>query len=404
MLQLEQWMNIHVLHKQGHSIRAIAELSGHARNTVRKVLRQNRPKAFEKPQRSSQMDPFKGYLTERFQACRLSAVRLLEEIRPMGYTGSIVTLRRLLATLKPQKAALQKLTVRFETPPGQQAQADWAYCGRHPDADGTVVPVYVFVMVLSFSRMLFVTFTRSMNLASLIGSHQEAFEFFGGWPQSILYDNMKQVKLGPEQWNPLFLDFANHYGFVPKTHRIRRPRTKGKVERMVHYVEDNFLNGRSFSDFADLNAQGRHWLSHTANVRVHATTGQRPTDLWSQENLTALASAVAYQISQPVSRKTNSESFLHFAGSRYSVPPEHAGQTLQIEQREQKILIRCQDLIVAEHVVAPKRGSSIANPAHLEALWKLTLQRQHEPLPNWKLTFQDSVAAPPLALYEEVAR
>lgn len=322
----------------------------------------------------------------------------------MGYTGSIVTLRRFLATLKPQKAALEKLTVRFETPPGQQAQADWAYCGRHPDADGTAVPVYVFVIVLSFSRMLFVTFTRSMNLASLIGCHQQAFEFFGGWPQSILYDNMKQVKLGPDQWHPLFVDFASHYGFVPKTHRIRRPRTKGKVERMVHYVKDNFLNGRSFADFADLNAQARHWLSHTANVRLHATTGQRPTELGPQENLIPLASVASYHLCQPVSRKAGSESFVRFSGSRYSVPPEQAGQTLQIEQREQKILIRCQDLIVAEHVVAPKRGSSIADPVHLEALWKLTLQRQHEPLPNWKLTFQDSVAAPPLALYEEVAR
>src|SRR5260221_14001597 len=109
MLRLEQWMDLHVLHKQGHSIRAIAELSGHARNTVRKMLRQSPPKGFQKPQRPSHLDPFKSYLTGRFGACRLSAVRLLEEIRPMGYTGSIVTLRRFLATLKPHKVALEKL-------------------------------------------------------------------------------------------------------------------------------------------------------------------------------------------------------------------------------------------------------------------------------------------------------
>ncbi|MFN8009540.1 MAG: IS21 family transposase [Terriglobia bacterium] len=335
MLRLEQWMDLHILHKQGHSIRAIAELSGHARNTVRKVLRQNSPQEFQKPPRPSHLDPFKEYLRERFGSCRLSAVRLLEEIRPMGYTGSVVTLRRFLATLKPQQLALQKLTVRFETPPGQQAQADWGYCGRHPDSQGVAVPVYVFVMVLSFSRMLFVSFTRSMNLASLIASHQQAFEFFGGWPQSILYDNMKQVKLSPDQWHPLFVDFANHYGFVPKTHRVRRPRTKGKVERMVYYVKDNF-NGRSFADFADFNAQARHWLSHTANVRLHATTGQHPTEPWPQENLVPVASIAPYQLSQPVSRKASNESFVRFGGSRYSVPPQQAGQTLWVEQREQK--------------------------------------------------------------------
>ncbi|MCI0622313.1 MAG: hypothetical protein L0387_11715 [Acidobacteria bacterium] len=168
-------------------------------------------------------------------------------------------------------------------------------------------------------------------------------------------------------------------------------------------MKDNFLNGRSFADFADLTAQSRHWLSHTANVRLHATTGQRPTELWPQENLIPITSVVPYQISQPVSRKASSESFVRFRGSRYSVPPEQAGQTLWVEQREQKILIRCQDLIVAEHAAA-KRGSSVADPAHLEAVWKLTLQRHPEPLPSWTLTFQDSVAAPSLTLYEEVAR
>ncbi len=173
---------------------------------------------------------------------------------------------------------------------------------------------------------------------------------------------------------------------------------------MVHYVKDNFLNGRSFADFADLNAQGRHWLAHTANVRLHATTGRRPTELWPQENLIPLASVSPYRLSQPVSRKVSNESFVRFGGSRYSVPPEQAGQTLWVEQHEAKIFIRCQDLIVAQHAAAGKHGSSVADPAHLEAVWKLTLQRHSEPLPSWKLTFQDSVAAPSLTLYEEVTR
>jgi transposase len=97
----------------------------------------------------------------------------------------------------------------------------------------------------------------------------QAFEFFGGWTHEMMYDNMKQVRLNQQQLNPLFVDFAGHYGFAIKTHRVRRPRTKGKVERMVHYVKDNFLNGRTFADMADLNTQARHWLMYTANARVH---------------------------------------------------------------------------------------------------------------------------------------
>ena len=101
-------------------------------------------------------------MRQRYEACGLSAVRLLEEIRPMGFTGSIDILRRHLATLSAPRKAAAKLTVRYETPPGQQAQADWKYCGRFAEGKGMLIPIYAFVMVLSFSRMIFVRFTRSM--------------------------------------------------------------------------------------------------------------------------------------------------------------------------------------------------------------------------------------------------
>ena len=143
-------------------------------------------------------------------------------------------------------------------------------------------------MVLNFSRMLYVKFTTSMKVETLIACHLSAFAYFNGFPRSILYDN-KQVRLSQQEWNPLLLDFVNHFGIVPQTHRIRRPRTKGKVERMVEYVKDNFLNGRSFADLVELNTHARHWLDTTAIVRVHATTKQRPIDLLAKEKLTPLS-------------------------------------------------------------------------------------------------------------------
>ena len=113
-----------------------------------------------------------------------------------------------------------------------------------------------------------------MRLESLIRCHQNAFAYFGGWPAKILYDNMRQVIVRPGLVNPRFRDFADHHGFEPKAHRPYRPRTKGKVERMVSYVKDNFLAGRSFDSLEALNTQGRNWLDTTArNVRIHATTG-----------------------------------------------------------------------------------------------------------------------------------
>lgn len=397
-------MDIRTLRKEGHSIKAIARQTGRSRNTVRRVLRESGPAGFQKPQRHSCLDAFKSYLCQRWEECGLSAVRLLPEIQAMGYSGSVVTLRRYLQTLKPERERLRKLTVRYETPPGKQAQADWAYAGRFPDPTGHILPVYLFVMVLSFSRMLYVEFTSSMKLAALIQCHLNAFEFFAGWTLEILYDNMKQIRLSPTELNPQFLDFAHHYGLAVKTHRVRRPRTKGKVERMVDYVRSNFLNGRSFADLADLNAQARHWLNHTANVRIHSTTGQRPVDLWPQEKLIPLDSAPRYQLCQWLSRKAGCDGFVRFEKSRYSLPPDYAGQTVQIGQQEQKIIIRSQDMIVAEHAPAPKPGSTIADPAHLAALWKLSVHQSKTPPPSWRLTFDQQVASTPLDAYQEVIR
>jgi len=397
-------MDIRMLHKEGHSIKEIARQTGRSRNTVRRVLREAGPAGFKKPERDSCLDNFKAYLRERFENTGLSAVRLLPEIQAMGYAGSVVTLRRYLHTLKPAQERLKKLTVRFETPPGKQAQADWGYCGRFPDAAGRMVPVYAFVMVLSFSRMLYVEFTSSMHVPVLIRCHMNGFEFFGGWTAEMLYDNMKQVRLSQQQLNPLFADFASHYGFAIKTHRIRRPRTKGKVERMVHYVKDGFLNGRVFSDFADLNAQARHWLTHTANARVHATTQRRPLDLWAQEGLTALNSIARYKLCELVPRKAGFDGFVRFDRSRYSLPPEHAGQNVLIGHRENRVVIRVQDMIVAEHRLAQKAGDTVADPAHIEALWKLSLNNTAIPPPRWQLTFHSQVAATPLTAYQEVAR
>lgn len=401
MLKLEDWMDIRTLHREGHSIKQIARQTGRSRNTVRRVLREAGPRGFQTPERDSCLDNFKPYLQERFQSCGLSAVRLLKEIQPMGYIGSIATLRRYLHTLRPEQERQKKLTVRFETPPGKQAQADWAYCGQFADPAGRPFPVYLFVMVLCFSRMLYVEFTTSMKLPALIRCHQNAFEFFGGWPQEILYDNMKQVRRNQEELNPLFVDFANHYGFAVKTHRIRRPRTKGKVERMVPYVKGNFLNGCSFAGLADLNTQGRHWGMHTANARIHATTGQRPLDLWQQEGLTPYNSVAPYRLAEWAGRHAGFDGFVRFEKSRYSLPPQYAGQKVSIGHRERKIVIRAQDMIVAEHAPAQRAGETIADPAHLEALWKLSLQQTRIPPPRWQLRFGQQVEATPLKAYEE---
>ena len=121
MIKVDQIMEIRDLHRQGHAIRDIARITGHSRNTVRKVLRGGHELRFNTPQRTSKLEPFKARLRQRYQQYRLSAVRLMEDLRGMGYTGSIATLRRFLTTLKAEEARRARLTVRFETPPGRRS-------------------------------------------------------------------------------------------------------------------------------------------------------------------------------------------------------------------------------------------------------------------------------------------
>ena len=405
MIGLEIAMDIKGLKKEGHSIRKIAEITGHSRNTIRKVLRDEHPLKFQTPPKKSKLDRYKEYVKKRYEEVELSAVRIHEEIEKMGYSGSVTTIRRYLAKLKPEKVRLSKLTVRYETPPGKQAQADWGFCGKFLNGQGKKVSVHAFIMILGFSRMSFVCFTTSMKMKELIDCHQKAFEFFGGWPEEILYDNMKQIRLNWLKKNEQFLDFSRYYGFTAKTHRPYRPRTKGKVERGVGYLKNNFLAGRVFDDLTDLNAQAVNWAEHTANVRVHGTTGVAPIELFPKETLTALNSIQPYRWSEPVNRQVNWESMVRFKGSRYSVPPTHAGQTVEVEASGGRITIRQGDLIIAEHKQALKAGQSIVDKDHLAELWKLTSQQVSAPggkEPRWHIRFDQTVDQAALCDFEEV--
>ena len=167
MLGMEEWMEIKDLKRQGHSIREICRRTSYSRNTVRKVLREAGPIRRVRKKRFSKLDEYKAFLKDRYEETGLSAVRLVEEIRGMGFTGSVDIVRRYLNELDSADIP-EKATVRFETPPGEQSQVDWAHVGSFMDGEGRMRKVYAFVMVLCFSRMLYVEFTLRMRIDELI--------------------------------------------------------------------------------------------------------------------------------------------------------------------------------------------------------------------------------------------
>ena len=403
MLNLDQFMNIRFLQKQGHSVGQIARMTGHSRNTVRKLLRAKIAPRQQPRVRGSKLDAYRDYLTERWQAHRLSAVRLIAEIQPRGFTGSVKIVRRFLAQLQAVHRADPRLTVRFETPPGEQAQCDWAEVGRYPQPDGTTIKVYAFVMVLGYSRYLYAEFTRSMDVATLIRCHQNAFAFFGGWPRRILYDNMRQVVIGPDRINPRFLDFVRHHGFEAKRCRPYRPRTKGKVERSVSYLRDSFLNARSFEGLDDINAQARHWLGHVANVRVHGTTQIRPCDRLAAEALTCAAELNPYQVTRSTARTVSVEALVRYETNDYSVPARWVGARVSVDAGEQVIHIRSGNLVIAQHPVNAGHNQRTESPLHVRERWSLSVPSVPAlPLKGCHISFAHSVQVRPLSAYAEV--
>ena len=305
MIESEVVVRIRQLYFAEHwKIGTIAAQLGLHPDTVRGAIGSDAFNRVRRERTSQLTEPYLDFIKQTLaQYPRLRATRIFQMIRGRGYEGSVSQLRRVIAGMRvPVKEAFLQL----RTFPGEQGQADWAHFGE-VQIGSARRRLSCFVITLSWSRALWLGFFFDQGLENLLRAHVEAFTAFGGTPRVVLYDNMKQVRLGPGRWNEAFLDFANHHGFTPKTHRPYRPRTKGKVERAVDYVKGSFLLGRTFADLEDLNAQAPSWLAGTANVRAHATTGRRPVDLLPEEGLTPAGGVPAYRYLDPVRRVVSFE-------------------------------------------------------------------------------------------------
>lgn len=259
----------------GKSAYAIGKELGISKNTARKYIEREESSPPE-TNRFSKLDAYKPQLHELMNQGIFNCVVLLERLQAAGYDGGITVLKEYVHPCRPAKAL--PAVRRYETPAGKQAQMDWGIC-HYTDSSGTLHKVPVFVMILGKSRVKYTEFTSRCDLSSLERCIVNAFSYFGGMPENVLTDNMKTVVTGREAgkpiWNTRFADFAAELGFVPKVCRIRSPQTKGKVERLVRYVKDNFLPGRQFENLEDLNRQALCWCRQ-ADEKVHHTTGKIP--------------------------------------------------------------------------------------------------------------------------------
>jgi len=377
-MNAELWAEIKRLHAiEQVPLSEIARRFHLDRKTVRRAVRSERVPTRTPPVRgSARLDPYRSYLKERLNAHpHLPATVLLQELKKQGYTGSLRILQRHLQGTRGQP---KEVFLRIETRPGEQAQCDWANCGSV--RIGKIWrALSAFVMVLSYSRRVYVDFTLSQCLEDFIQCHLRAFRAFEGVPQKILYDNLKQVvlsRLGPDiRFNPQFMEFAGVFGFEPVPCNVARGNEKGKVENGIYYLRVSFLPGRELR-WPDINLDVQSWLAEVANVRVHRTTHERPIDRWEREKpfLLPLPSR-PYDAAITRTVRSSHQALVRFESNFYSVPHPFAYQTLILKATATQVQILADTREIAVHSRSFDRGALVDHPKHYEGI--LATKRKH---------------------------
>lgn len=387
MVNQERWQAIHELAAHGATVSAIARQWDLDRKTVRRCLRQTVWTAYHRPAVATLLTPHLPWLEARAPAVGYSAQILYQELRQHhAYTGSYETVKRWIRPRREASLRAALTWTRFETPPGHQSQIDWGQVtvrfGEHRAVR------HVFVLTLGYSRRAFYEPCEHETLSELLDAHERAFAYFGGHTREHLYDRPRTVCLGGQgahlRWNATFKAFADYWGFEPRVCRPYRAQTKGKVEAGVKYFRRNFLPGRVFRDDADLREQVLVWMTTIADVRVHGTTHERPSDRFAVEQPTLMMTTghPSFRVDLQVERVVATDYLVSFETNRYSVPYGLIGQTVQVQRVGPTLVIRHRGLVIATHALAAGKYQLHIQPAHGPGpLSRIARQRWSTPPP-----------------------
>lgn len=366
---MEAWTTIRYLHAQGLGIRAITRELGLSRKAVRHALRADEVPRYRRPERPNpKLAPFEARIRELYFGQHLIGSRIVRELRAAGYVGCQSALYRYLASLR---AALpsRKVTERFETAPGRQGQFDWS--PYQIELGGAVRRVVVYGMTLGYSRRKHYSASLDETQGSIFEAVELALRHFGGAPQELLVDNAKAFVLDANpahfRWNPQFLELCGHYRLKPRACQVRRPQTKGKVERPFFYLEQQFIKGRAFASFAAFLEELARFEREDLDVRVHATTQQPPIERFEAEaaHLTPLPDG-RFVGTLAESRQVSWDCRVSFRGSRYSVPAAQAGKRvwLLVSHGTHLSILDARRALLVEHALSPTKGATIILAEH----------------------------------------
>jgi transposase len=400
-----KWVEIRNDRQKGLSYKEIGKKHHIDWRTAKRYAESNEKPVYElcapKP---SKLDVYKHQIDLWLEEAPYSAQRIWEKLQENGFDGKYTIVRQYVATRKTDLD--EKATVRFETIPGLQGQVDWAHFEGHKVLEkGEYRKLYCFVMILGYSRTRYIEFVTDMSTSSLIRCHINAFRYFGGYPHEILYDNMKQVvtkrlmKQSESELNKQFEDFAGFYGYKPILCRPYRGQTKGKVERTISFVRDNFMVGIRYTALNDLNAQAVCWCNKV-NGNIHGTTNERPFERLPKEQLNPLCRE--YIIDKINLRKVERDCLISYAQSKYSVPPEYVGKDVAVVALDSMLAVYFEGKQIALHRLSALKKDMVVNQEH----YKRLLIRQSFDIENTLLVnpalVDFSVKHPDLTAYDAV--
>jgi len=376
MIDYQTFCQLRLLFDQKHlkpsQVAAELQLS---RPTVHKWQRRLTYACRPSAPRPSKLDSFKGQIVGLLERHPYTAQQLLQQLKPQGYAGGYSILKEFVRLVRPVR---KPAFLMLEFAPGECAQVDWGSFGTVA-VGSTRRRLSFFVMVLCYSRLMYVEFTLSEGMEQFLSCHRQALEFFGSVPQKVMIDNLKVGVLehlsGLEpRFNPRYLDFAAHYGFSPVACQVKKANEKGRVENGVGYVKKNFLGGLDLPSFEAVNPAARHWLDTVANLRLHGETRCKPQERFVQEKpLLKALPALAYDCAVVRPTGANGCCRVVLDTNRYTVPHLYASQALTLKIYPDRLFVYHHEKLIATHLRSYDRRQDIRNPDHIQ---ELLAQRQ----------------------------
>ena len=371
MISKRQVFEIHRLKNLGLSNRKIADSLGINKETVKKYIQTPEKSAGQKRKRSSKLDAYREMIEGFLQEDPLvRAPVVLRKLRENGFNGGSTIVRDFLRQIRGQRKNRTPF-IRFESPPGKQMQIDWGHFGTIAYGR-TNRKLYALAVIECYSRMLYVEFTHSQKQEALHQALLNAFKFFGGSPQELVVDNMLTAVREREgrivAFNEAFLDFLRPLKIVPYACNVRSPQEKGKVERSIQYLRQNFLPLRKFEDLRDAQNQAADWLKTVANVRDHQTTGEKPCRRFDKVSLRALPPLG--EVKETMQVLVHSDFAVRFDGNAYSAPPWSTGKRIILKADQFSVQLYHHDKLIAEHNRCWEKNKRLELAAHTEQLKK----------------------------------